>query len=147
MQKEVEKFVITSDQLKKLRAKKKITQWELADAIGIARNTIGTWEKKDGIVTKYSDILAICKYFNIPLPGTEEPAPAQWHHINEDETAYNEENSTIAGLKNSVKKFGAKLFGDDSIELTEEITRALLEIQQSVNRMEEKLKQSNTKKE
>ncbi len=58
---------ITSSQLKKLRESKGVTQQGFADAIGKSRNTVATWEKDGGSVSKADDVILVCRYFNLPL--------------------------------------------------------------------------------
>lgn len=132
MQEEAEKYVITAKQLKALRNTKGVTQFQLADDIKVARNTVGSWEKPGGEVTKYSDVLAICRYFNIPLPGTEEIPP------NFDD----EDKTPIERIIQHGKEVVTTFFNPDNVQqITLEHTIAASQYQQSLEKLLELMKQ------
>lgn len=50
--------------IKKLRVESKLTQKELARAIGVSQQTVSLWESRSAVPDALT-IIAICKYFNV----------------------------------------------------------------------------------
>jgi transcriptional regulator with XRE-family HTH domain len=71
--------------LKELRARDRITQEQLAEAIGLERSSIGKYEGRQGIIPSVEVLKAIADYFNVttdyllgrdhkyePIPGNQQ---------------------------------------------------------------------------
>ncbi len=56
-------MLLDSVKLRKLRDKKKVSQFELADAIELSQSTLAKYEKSN-CTKKFSTLLSLCDYFN-----------------------------------------------------------------------------------
>lgn len=55
------------EQLKSLRKREKITQEQLAGAMGVERSTVGKWEGNDQIIPSTEMLNKLAEYFNVSI--------------------------------------------------------------------------------
>lgn len=77
---------VLADRIKKLRKKKGVSQLQLAEAIGVKKNTVSTWERG----TRKPDLNALCllsEYFDVSLEyllGTSDEEETRFKPSQED---------------------------------------------------------------
>ena len=91
--------------LKELRFKKNITQSEFANILGVAQQTVGSWEKNKS-TPNYDLLKKIADYFNVTTDYLLGHKDLQNEELNEDEinllTAYRQLNDNDKQLTKSM---------------------------------------------
>ena len=74
--------MMLGSRLKELRAKQRVTQEQLAKAIGVERSSIGKYEGKQSVIPSVDVLKAIADYFNVTtdyLLGRTSPYERNMH--------------------------------------------------------------------
>lgn len=101
-------MAIFGERLRELREERGLTQPELADALGVSKNTVFVWEKEKRRPKKDYDLFKVAKFFGVSyfyLMGISDEREEKYEEITADEATRMLDEDALIYIIGALKKY------------------------------------------